>query len=166
MGILKSGEARQRKKEMSDTPLRTLDTSLPATLAAIEADPLAIIRAVMCRVPDLSSNGFRAPRVPGAATFDTYRDEMTTPDCVAEFIRAAQFIAQHPRCSGPGRISSYGWKHAAERWHMRRNDQDRGASYISNGMFLAAAYAMGCKVKQERASPNGKINLVGKMPWQ
>ncbi len=116
----------------------------------------------MERHPFLSSEGFEARltiRRPGGRTFEQDRADMTHPAHVAEFVRAAQWLAYAPKGKGTvrRRRTSYGWKHIASAWHERHGQAD---SYISNGMFLAAAYALGRKVVQAPDSPNGFMDIL------
>lgn len=59
------------------------------------------------------------------------------------------------------RISSYGYKHQAERLQ-----QERGAPshYIANGMFIAAALDLGFEIRRIPGSPNVYLNIADLRP--
>lgn len=91
----------------------------------------------------------------GADGLEKARAEMTGPSSVEQFERAVRFLSyaghrfRRPAAANRKR-SSYSWKHAAERVM---------GGYVSNGMLIAAAYALGFLVATEKDSPNAWINL-------
>lgn len=91
----------------------------------------------------------------GAGGLEKARTEMTDAGCIREFERALRFLShaghrfRRPAATNRKR-SSYSWKHAAERVM---------GGYVSNGMLITAAYALGFIVTTEKGSPNAWINL-------
>ncbi len=129
------------------------------TLSDIESDPVAVIVAVREAVPDLNWQGLGEHTFGGAPSFAEDRARMTTPWCVGQFVRAAQWLDQAPRCKRVNtRVSSYGWKHTSERWHRARIT-DGSDHYVSNGMLIAAAHALGLQVTPLRRGLNAWLNL-------
>ena len=81
------------------------------------------------------------------------REGMTARGHVAAFERAARFlsyVAPFAQTAINRKRTSYSWKHAAERL---------SGGNVPNGMFLAAAYALGFRVRQIPNTPNACINL-------
>jgi hypothetical protein len=62
--------------------------------------------------------------------------------CPAEFERAWEWLQLWPRTKKINRSAgtSYGLKHAAERWHRNKRSGD---PYISNGHLIMAAHRLG-----------------------
>lgn len=108
------------------------------------------IKTVLDANPRLGAFGYVAANHPDLAV--RYED-MTSPDAVAQFQAACDFIAEAGitktcRARTP---TSYQWKHAAERW---------AGDYIPNGIFIAAALHMGAPVRRCcDGSPNAYIGL-------
>ncbi len=137
-------------------------------LAAIErvlADPIAAIDAVRERHPLLGSHGFgeREPFPTGdhVENFRRLRAEMTEPHQVGQFIRAVEFLAtRRNRKTLNKEHSSYGLKHSAESWCRRRVGYSADV-YVSNGMFIAAALALGFRAEPIRWSSINAWTSVG-----
>ena len=70
------------------------------------------------------------------------------------------FIGEPIFIEGWSRSSSYGWKHMVEYWWPGTGDH-----YVSNGMFIAAALAVGARIKTYPGSPNVALNLSNKMQF-
>ena len=88
------------------------------------------------------------------------REAMLLPYHMGEFIRARDFLSQFAhRATINTKISSYGLKHQAEQFYRERG---AGASYVSNGLLIAAAVHLGFKIKQVGDSPNPYFNLGSK----
>jgi hypothetical protein len=88
------------------------------------------------------------------------REAMLLPYHMGEFIRARDFLSQFTqRATINTKISSYGLKDQAEAFYRERNAYN---SYISNGLFIAAAIHLGFKIKQVGDSPNLYFNLGSK----
>ncbi|AIB13206.1 hypothetical protein ABAZ39_14680 (plasmid) [Azospirillum argentinense] len=121
------------------------------------------VEAVMAAEPGLSMNGFRTDdfrksRQEREDEFRGLREEMPSADGVLQFVRACEFLAQVPRRATVNRTSiSYDWKHVAERFHRERGEPD---SYVSNGMFIAAALHLGFTVKRDGTGPNAFLNIA------
>lgn len=115
---------------------------------------VAQIGAVAAAEPTLTRWGYWCGQ-----TFDfgQARSEMTSPDGIAEFGHALAFLEECERTrTVTTPRSSYGWKHVAE-----RVAREAGRPvYISNGMFIAAAIALGFIVERESPrSPNAFLNI-------
>ena len=52
--------------------------------------------------------------------------------------------------------SSYGWKHAVERWLRATKSR---AAYVSNGAFIQAALDLGFEISVSDQSPNAWFNF-------
>ncbi|AWJ86338.1 hypothetical protein TSH58p_22755 (plasmid) [Azospirillum sp. TSH58] len=144
------------------------------SLADIEADAVGVIKSVAVAHPDLCWTGFgpdpHAVKREGNAeiVFNKARADMTAPWQVGQFVRAAQFLDQAPRRKSvhPGR-TSYGWKHAAERWHRHQIAARTGVPanrvmddvYVSDGMLIAAALALGFVVERIGGTIDARISL-------
>jgi hypothetical protein len=121
-------------------------------------DLTEVIAAVRDAYPDLHTKGlgYRSSWgwKWGPGDQDRDRAEMTSAGLVHEFERALRFLSyagqRFPQAKINHRRTSYSWKHAAERVM---------GDYISNGMLVAAAYALGFKVAANPDSPNPCINL-------
>ena len=122
-----------------------------AAVARILADPISAILSVQREHPLLTIYGIgkREPfhRGDQEENFRRKREGMTNPHEVGQFIRAVQYLAtRNNRETLYTGCSSYIWKHRAESWHRKRlrltvHQQSEG--YISNGMLICAALAMG-----------------------
>jgi hypothetical protein len=119
------------------------------------------VRRAMDLEPELSGFGYRVPRDRGEtpeeaeALFLANRAEMLGEQGVDEFIRAAEFLSKFGRRKSLNRKrTSYGLKHDAER---------AAGDYVSNGMMIAAALAMGFSAERTHAgSPNAHFNISSK----
>jgi hypothetical protein len=121
----------------------------------------AAIKAVLDREPHLAKWGFGIPREPQKPhqqrirEFEENRSALLGPSGVDEFLRACEFLSffQRRRTINP-RVSSYGLKSSAERFH-----RDRGAtdSYVSNGALICAAVHLGFDIRQ--AGINAYFNI-------
>ena len=136
-------------------------TARPDHLWHDDADPVAVIRAVLRDNPDLNYEGsnYGITWRDGALKLRRLRAEMTKPEAVQEFLRAIRFLAEHERFRVQ-RVNrcrnSYSWKHVVERW-IRPTVSNY---YVSNGMFIAAALAMGYETRAESPlSQNVFINI-------
>ena len=122
-------------------------------------DPVAAITGVMEVEPDLSTCGYRAfgrDRL-RPDQFERYREKMTSAESVEEFVHARAFLqANGIPIKGFGSLTSYGWKHIAERW---TNPATGEARYVSNGMFIAAALSLGYRTKRDDG-PNACLNIA------
>lgn len=87
---------------------------------------------------------------------ERHRADMTDQGHVEEFERALRFLSYASQRFGQAKVNhkrtSYAWKHVAERVM---------GAYVSNGMLVAAAYALGFTVAKND-SPNPCINLGDK----
>ncbi|RTL62153.1 MAG: hypothetical protein EKK42_32770 [Pseudonocardiaceae bacterium] len=119
------------------------------------------LRRVMDLEPELSGFGYRVARDRGEtheeaeARFLENRAEMLGEPGVDEFIRATEFLSKFGRRKSLNRKrTSYGLKHDAER---------ATGDYVSNGMLIAAALAMGFATERTHAgSPNAYFNISSK----
>jgi hypothetical protein len=109
-------------------------------------------------IPGLMYGGLTGSRIPGwepepGTEEHRWRTMMLTPNAVEEFKAACRWLRRQPRTSHVNRKSgsSYGLKELAE------FAED---CYISNGMFIAAAIALGFKWKQIAYSPNAFFNIL------
>ena len=121
---------------------------------------LAAIKEVMVREAHLSHLGFgvfhgRSKSIERQQTeFLENRRSMTEPYAVEEFIHACAFLSRFEKRATINKVSSsYGLKHEAERFFEGQVDN----SYISNGMFIAAAIHLGFRV--QRRGPNAYLNI-------
>lgn len=125
------------------------------------------IRATMAREPDLSLAGFpyvdpRRPPAEWKTQWAEWRAAMLTADAVGQFVRAKEFLAQASRSEKPvRRISSYGYKHQAEKMQEERSAPNQ---YIANGMFIAAALDLGFEIRRIPGSPNVYLNIADLRP--
>jgi hypothetical protein len=131
-----------------DVTSGTLDEAL---VCAKLSDERASIKAVMDKQPTLARWGFgiardrTKSREQCEAEFQEARADMLKPHTVGEFIRAREFLSQHrKRASINRKLSSYGLKHRAEGFHRDLRAPD---PYVSNGLFIAAAFHLGFLVK-------------------
>ncbi|HHJ17063.1 MAG TPA: hypothetical protein ENJ80_10230 [Gammaproteobacteria bacterium] len=73
---------------------------------------------------------------------------------------AKQWLArQRPRKYINQRISSYGLKHLAERWHRAQGTMPGTDCYVSNDALIAAARQLNYDVKPIPGSPNACLNI-------
>ncbi|MGY4177772.1 hypothetical protein ACVIHH_003063 [Bradyrhizobium sp. USDA 4518] len=122
---------------------------------------LAGIRRAMDLEPALSHFGYRVPKDRDEAfeeaemRFQSSRAEMLDDHAIDEFIRAAALLSRFGRRKSLNRRrGSYGLKHDAERMT---------GGYVANGMFIAAALAMGFSaMRTHSGSPNAHFNISSK----
>ena len=127
------------------------------TLAEIEADPVAVISTIRAGEPFLQWGGFfnlpferkRLGEEEADARLIRFRAEMTNPWCIRQMLDAARFIDQSPKTKGINhRRSTYGWKHVVERHNKLHRPE--GDYYVGEGMFIAAAAALGLTIWRDR----------------
>jgi hypothetical protein len=87
--------------------------------------------------------------------FNENRARMLDDYSVGEFVRASDFLSRYGRRKTLNRKStSYGLKHKAE---------DLAGAYVSNGMLIAAALALGFSAQPtDPGSPNAWFNISSK----
>jgi hypothetical protein len=127
---------------------RDVDDLTPAELAAAAID----MDRVLEREPLLSDNGFKQLRgrlrlAEHNAQFLKWREDMRQPRFLAQFMAARGWLRQFGKVKAPNRLeTSYGLKHWAE--------DDIG--YVTNGVFIAAAIAEGCRHAPQCTTPMRK----------
>jgi hypothetical protein len=138
------------------------DAIMEAVVRVKFADQKAAIESVMRAEPRLSSLGYRyfdptqSPQQQ-KAEFQKHRDGMTSAFLVDEFMRACEYLTQRPRRKSVNKsVTSYHWKHEAERLHQGRSG---GTNYVANGMLIAAALHLKFPVKPIEDSPNAYIGI-------
>src|SRR6185369_4435736 len=100
--------------------------------------PRKHIQRILKREPELTYEGFwlpfTFPRDQRDAQYQKSREQMLTPAAITEFKAAYRWLSAQPRTKNVNRDAgtSYGLKEFAE--------QEEGI-YISNGIFIAAAFA-------------------------
>ena len=124
-------------------------------------EALRIDRGVIARIragyPDLAPNGAWCPGHLNRIQFDRSRNRMLDDNHVAQFRIALFFLLFHctRRKTINRRLTSYALKHLAE-----RAAREIGCSaYVSNGLFLTAAIALGFTVKPIAGTPNAWLNV-------
>jgi len=144
------------------------------TLSEAGAD-YRILAAILNDNPTLTWRGWwnrydARTQPPGA--FQQFRRETLASDDrngLAQFQRAMAFLGVSPRIKSINRgHSTYGWKHAAERWNRSRNEDRYADVYVGEGCFIAACIASGVTIRRrenatyaniaERASALGARN--------
>ena len=111
------------------------------------------LAGVLDRESFLSWRGFWERRhdvteLPG--TLERIRSETLEPDGLAQFSRALSFLDVAPRIRALNRShGTYGWKHAAERWH-RAGSAPYADYYIGEGSFIAACVVSGMTIYRGR----------------
>lgn len=107
------------------------------------------LEQVLDKEPDLGFSGFKEPFF----TPEGDREDMLTERAHHQFERAVQWLIRQPRTKNvnPRAGTSYRLKHIAEA------DMN---GYISNGMFIAAAIALGFEYER-----NEKTEIGGKNVW-
>jgi hypothetical protein len=127
------------------------------------------IRTVMEQHPGLTHFGFGVYNERRLSVDDwctrmaESREEMLGEHAVYEFQRACQYLACLDRIKTLNRqCTSYNLKHAAERFHDRKQEttgkNDR--TYVSNGMLITAAYHLGFSVASVvHRSANAFLNI-------
>lgn len=166
--------ARDRYEQAKLSP--TVPETVEQLRARIQAEPIKSVREkapwrpgrdfaevideVRKAHPDLHANGLGySPKWGwkwGPGDQDRAWAEMTEPGNIAAFSAALRFLSHAGRRFPQARVNSkrtsYSWKHVAERVM---------GVYISNGMLIAAAYALGFTVAPND-TPNPCINLGDK----
>jgi len=95
--------------------------------------------------------------VTSGAEIERGREELR--GAVAEVQAAADWIKrQSATKSFNTRHTSYGYKHAVERWWRARGV----GVYVANGAFIAAAIGLGWDARIDRASPNVQFRFSEK----
>jgi hypothetical protein len=112
---------------------------------------------IMAEHPDLNILGFgvhslrRMSAARQAAELAERRRELLEPAALAQFEKARAWLARQGRTcnisSSAG--SSYGIRHVAE----------NTIGYVANGVFIAAAYAEGFRVRHIETSPHAWLNI-------
>lgn len=150
--------------------LRDRDVAVaPATLSTAVAGmklgaAKRAIEAVLERMPDLSANGYRTwsrdrTGPENKLDFESSRRDLLHPRSFEEFVRAQAFLETRQKSRNVSRArTSYGYKHEAERFHKAA--KPGSDTYISNGVFLAAAEHLGFKLKRDGWGPNAFINIA------
>jgi hypothetical protein len=79
----------------------------------------------------------------------------------AEFLRAVEFLKCVEPIPTPDRNrTSTGYTHIAERWWRRRHcDDPRADNRISNGVFIAAAIALGFPIRRIHDNYNVQVGI-------
>jgi len=126
-----------------------------------------LIQMTMTKEPRLTAFGigvyFGTPREQRKAKFAKDRADMLHEKCIEQFGRACMWLHDKPKTKQitPRAGTSYGLKHCVERWHQKHFE---GEAYVSNGMFIAAAIALGFQIRnsggEERSSPNVFLNIT------
>jgi hypothetical protein len=178
-GLGWSTNAAMRADLAHGTALRTVRSDAFATYLAerhltawprcfVDTVLKALIRAVMDAHPELTHHGFgvyeeqRISSQERQTRYETSRAEMLSARALGEFERGWDFLESLERTKAPTRVfTSYNLKHTAERWHRHRGIEGRWErAYVSNGMLLAAAVALGLQVKRaNRVSFVGFLNV-------
>lgn len=113
------------------------------------------IQHILAAHPDLNENGWQHRGVT-QSEHDQWRAEMTSDQALEQFARATEFLGQCQRRESVWTgSSSYGWKHQAENYFKGHP----GGSYVSNGIFIAAALALKFIIKRIPDSPNCWLNI-------
>lgn len=141
----------------------------PSPCAVLTANPRAAVESVLSAHPRLTSRGLgiygehrgnpHEEHTPAAAEFERLRSEMLGDQQILQFIAADAFLcsAGAPIKTLNRKRSSYGLKHDVEGW-LERHGVDM--TYVSNGMFIAAALARGFRGEPgEPSSPNLVFNI-------
>lgn len=134
-------------------------------LEEMEADRAAIRRAMEAH-PTLNYSGFGI-HDPGWSRWTTEerrsalaerRASMLTDSAVAEFRLAQDYLSRlERRKSANPNGGSYWLKHRAEEWHRSIGSS---GTYMSNGMFITAALALGLIVAPNFGTPNAQIGVT------
>ena len=111
----------------------------------------AAITAVLAAYPDLWWGGWGDRPIPVGDSLEGCRREMTQPHCIEQVRRALKLIEQAKRTKTVSRqISTYAWKHRAERLYRVNTGDDWVDYYVGEGAFIAAAIMSGLTVKRTR----------------
>lgn len=140
---------------------------LPFLTMAIEnvryAEARDAILAVMVKYPDLNAFGFGVfdhskPLAEIKDEIDRERQEMLTVTSVKQFAHCVEFLKTLPRRATINKSrSSYGLKHSVEEYLRGKGADD---TYVTNGMFIAAAAHLGFKIAVD--GPNAYFNITDK----
>lgn len=121
------------------------------------------IHAVMDKMPELGRGGFfvhdrRHTPAANRQQHEESRASMLVDGAIGEFERAIEFLKHRgQRATLNRKITSYSWKHDAERFHRAAGaDND----YVANGMMIAAAIHLGFKFAREGYGPNAFLNVA------
>ena len=134
-------------------------------LEEMEADRAAIRRAMEAH-PTLNYSGFgihdsgwsRWTAEERRSALAERRTSMLTDNAVAEFRLAQDYLNRlERRKSANPDVNSYWLKHRATDWHSGVGTSD---TYMSNGMFIAAALALGLIVLPVYGTPNAQIGVT------
>jgi hypothetical protein len=138
-----------------------------AVVRVLLANEREAVRAIMKREPHLSQAGYpyidpRHSPAEREAQWAEWRAAMLTADAIGQFVRAKEFLEQAVRTEKPvRRISSYGYKHQAERFQKELKAPHH---YVANGMFIAAALDLGFQIRRIPGSPNVYLNIADVRP--
>jgi hypothetical protein len=119
-------------------------------------DARAAMLAAMKKRPDLTPAGLNGQ---GRANFEERRNALLHPTTLDEFERAIAWLRLVPRRANINQNhSSYGLKHAAERW---------AGAYVSNGALIAAALHLGIRLEQCRGREgiNALLAVSSRRKW-
>ncbi len=135
-------------------------TKTPSQEELIGAE--AELLAIMNRHPGLTAYGFGPARRPGEEGHSLW-GHFAASHVVKQFILAKRYISQHRGThSRTGRSDSGALKHSAERFYASiglDNTDREWHPYISNGAFIAAAYALGVRVWRDKQGHNANIGI-------
>jgi hypothetical protein len=135
-----------------------------ATDAAAGRFGREVIKRVLEQIPELKANGMAAPaqRLGYQINYKNAEPHLLTFDGIRQFNLAIEFLMMLDRTRAINRSagSSYGLKHAAERYFRTHGHAN---SYISNGALIAAAHHCGFRFKRcDPQSPNVFLNVSRK----
>lgn len=128
-----------------------------------------VIDELMTEYPTLTMNGWDQFT---DKNYQRMRDQMNGDFFVSQFLHALAYISQANKLKAVNYdVSSYSFKHAAERWGGGTGCPNYDGAeptylpckgYVSNGAFICAAIASTLKVKRSRdpTYPNCYVNLV------
>lgn len=144
------------KHEFEDAPYDSLAEAVVRVKFAAER---AAIEAVMTKQPTLAHSGlgisqdYMKTLDQRDAEFVDGRRSMLSPEAVAEFMRAVEFLAQWDKRGTINRSWSYSssvLRRQAENFHERKYGS--GDNNVANGMLIAAAIHLGFKIQPVGAS--------------
>lgn len=142
---------------------------LPRTLS--RAIARAAVRRVMAQELQLTSHGFDSvwPRNPDErklsraerqSAFERRRSSTLSDDCMDEFELAWIYLSMQQRRKTINLdFGSYGLKHRAENLSRKHGLHKHLGNYVSNGMFIIAALAVGFEAKQMNNDLNACLNI-------
>lgn len=123
------------------------------------------VEAILAQHPDLTMKGFGGLSEKDG-TPEQSRAEMLTDGALAQFDRACGWLAKLEKSATVNMDAgtSFGLKHAAERYWRRQPRKDPAAkgadSFIAEGMFICAAIHLGFAMTREVGSPSVCINIA------